>query len=331
MKTIERHNAFTIVELLVVIAIIGILLALLLPAVQATRESARRFQCMNNLKQLGLGVLQHVDVHQQYPTGGWGWYWIGDPDRGFKKRQPGGWFYNILPYIEENKLSLLPSDSDQYNVSEKQKVGANTLAKTPVPLINCPSRRPCTTFAKPDGGTFVAFNSADNTPEDNVAARGDYAANSGSQYYDEFFAGPTSLTEGDNPSFAWHDTRQCTGISFERSDIRPEQIRDGTTHTLMLGEKYLNHIHYATGLENYDNENAFTGFNNDNFRSTYFPPLRDQAGMSDEFAFGSNHVSTCNFVFCDGSVKSINYSIEQKIFFCLGNRSDGQTITDDEF
>ena len=81
MKRLGRGKAFTIVELLVVMAIIGMLIALLLPAVQAIRESARRLQCRNNLKQLGLGVLQHVDAHQQYPTGGWGWSWVGDADR----------------------------------------------------------------------------------------------------------------------------------------------------------------------------------------------------------------------------------------------------------
>ena len=76
-------RGFTIVELLVVIAIIGVLLALLLPAVQSVRESARQAQCSNNLKQLGLGALQHEQIRRLYPTGGWGWDWDGDavPDR----------------------------------------------------------------------------------------------------------------------------------------------------------------------------------------------------------------------------------------------------------
>jgi len=331
MNAIGRRRAFSIVELLVVIAIILILSALLLPAVQATRETARRMQCSNNLKQLGLGVLQHVDIHQQYPTGGWGWYWVGDADRGFTRRQTGGWFYNILPYIDENQIYLLPQDGDQYTVTEKQKAGANAMTKTPLAIANCPSRRPCTTFAKPWEGTFVAFNAADNDTDNNVAAREDYAINSGAQHFDEYFSGPETLAEGDNPSYPWHDSRLCNGISFERSEVKLDQVRDGISHTLMLGEKYINSDHYTTGLENYDNESLYTGFNNDNFRSAYSPPTRDRRGLSDPLLFGSIHAYGCNFTFCDGSVRTINYDVDPTVFSNLGNRSDGQIIDESAY
>jgi prepilin-type N-terminal cleavage/methylation domain-containing protein/prepilin-type processing-associated H-X9-DG protein len=326
MNRFDRRPAFTIVELLVVIAIIGMLIALLLPAVQAIRETARRLQCTNNLKQLGLGVLQHVSVHQQYPTGGWGWYWVGDPDRGIGKRQTGGWFYNILPYIEENKIYTLPLDGDQYHVTDKQKAGANVMAKTPVTIANCPSRRPSIPFSKPDNDTFVAFNAADNAPDYNVSARGDYAINSGNQSFDEYFGGPKSLAEGDSPSFEWHDPRKCTGISFERSEIIPDQVRDGTSYTLMLGEKYLNRDHYKSGIKTYDNESLYTGFNNDNFRSTFSPPTRDRMGLSDPLLFGSAHDTGCNFTLCDGSVRTLSYDVDPTVFSNLGNRADGQII-----
>jgi prepilin-type N-terminal cleavage/methylation domain-containing protein/prepilin-type processing-associated H-X9-DG protein len=338
MKSLGRRQAFTIVELLVVMAIIGMLIALLLPAVQAIRESARRFQCKNNLKQLGLGVLQHVDVHQQYPTGGWGWWWVGDPDRGIGKRQTGGWIYNILPYIEEKNLYLLPQDGDQFTITEKQKAGANAMTKTTLPIANCPSRRPSILYAKPFSGTFVAYNAAENDPDDNVSARGDYAINSGDQDFDEYFPGPETLREGDTPSF-WQDIHKklnidiskLSGISFERSEIVPEQVRDGTTHTIMLGEKYLNPDHYLTGLKIYDNESLYTGFNNDNYRSAFFPPTRDRQGLSDPLLFGSIHANACNFTFCDGSVRSISYSIDPILFSNLGNRADGQTIDDSAY
>src|SRR5688500_14868950 len=100
----RRRYGFTLVELLVVIAIIGVLVALLLPAVQASREAARRTQCKNNLKQIGLAFHQHHDVHQFFPTGGWDWatpptYVNGTPAIG--REQQAGWGFQILPYVEQ--------------------------------------------------------------------------------------------------------------------------------------------------------------------------------------------------------------------------------------
>ena len=96
-----------------VIAIIGILVALLLPAIQAAREAARRSQCTNNLKQLALGCIEHHDTFKTLPSGGWSWHWTGDPDMGFGREQPGSWLYHILPFIEEDDLHQLGSDGRQ--------------------------------------------------------------------------------------------------------------------------------------------------------------------------------------------------------------------------
>ena len=149
--------AFTLIELLVVIAIIGILIALLLPAVQAARESARQLRCSNNLKQLGLAAVNHEEAHGHFPTGGWGWGWVGDPDRGFSKHQPGGWVFNLLPFLEQEALWELAKDGNagppfndapKPHHTQEQLQGANRATKTLLTMFNCPSRRECVLLAK---------------------------------------------------------------------------------------------------------------------------------------------------------------------------------------
>ena len=97
--TSRFRRGFTLVELLVVIAIIALLMSLLFPAVQAVRESARRAQCANNVTQMAKASLGHEATQGFFPSGGWGYFWVGDPDRGFGKGQPGGWLYSCLPYM----------------------------------------------------------------------------------------------------------------------------------------------------------------------------------------------------------------------------------------
>jgi hypothetical protein len=113
-----------------------------------------------------------------------------------------------------------------------------------------------------------------------------------------------------------------------RSEIKMNDITDGASNTFMLGEKYDMPDHYFDGSINFDDQSLFVGFDNDNYRSTNLQCMEDTPGYSfaDEASFGSAHANGFFMAFCDGSVQMINYSIDQTVYHCLGNRHDGQAI-----
>ncbi|HMO85863.1 MAG TPA: DUF1559 domain-containing protein, partial [Lacipirellulaceae bacterium] len=166
-------------ELLVVIAIIGILISLLLPAVQAARESARRAQCANNLKQIALASLHHVESQGYFPAGGWGVQWTGDADRGFGREQPGCWSYSILPYLEQQAIFDMGKDGQPDAITNSQRDGAYQRDQVPLSGFVCPSRRKARVYPfrylwGPYG--FCYHNGRNNPPSAIVL---DYAGNAG--------------------------------------------------------------------------------------------------------------------------------------------------------
>ena len=317
----SRVRGFTLVELLVVIAIIGILVALLLPAVQAAREAARRIQCTNNLKQWGLAGHQHLDAFKFFPTGGWGTQWLGDPDRGFDKRQPGGWIYNCLPFMEESTLHDLGAGAID------KKPTRLILATTPIAALYCPSRRSVGVY--PNSQLQLAFNA----PGINVpCAKTDYAANAGSTVVGTG-NGPTSLAEGDGNFQGWVDypASLWDGIVFRRSQLPARQISDGLSHTYFAGEKSINADHYTTVIDNGDKCAAYIGYDTDVLRwGTDWPLNNDWPGSDNWLGFGSAHSGGLNMAFCDGSVRHISYEISQQLHKNLCNRHDGTALDDRE-
>ena len=322
----QAMRGFTLVELLVVIVIIGILIALLLPAVQAAREMARRSTCSSNLKQIGVGMLTHANAHGHLPTCGWGYYWVGDADRGFGKEQPGGWLYTILPFIEQESLFLLPKDGDKDKLLDIQVQNAAKLTQTPVPIYYCPSRRAPQAYPVSLALQFTPPN-AWNADRVETHARNDYAVNGGHRY-DEFAAGagPRNMTWGDDPSY-WKKNSthyNSTGISFRLSTIRIEDIIDGTSNTYMVGEKFVLSTEYTTGDYHADDRSAYQGAGNDILRLTTHPALRDKEGFNEEncWDFGSAHSSGWNAVFCDGSVHFMSYDLDSEIHRTNGTRHE---------
>jgi prepilin-type N-terminal cleavage/methylation domain-containing protein len=347
-----HRSGFTLVELLVVIAITSVLLAMSLPAVQSAREAARRAECKNNLKQLALGALNHHDAQGHFPTGGWGWYWVGDADRGYGRNQPGGWIYNVLTYCEEAAMHDIPSDGMPEELSRVQRVGAAQLIQSPLTIVNCPSRRATQVFplTANAGGSIGFFNSI--TPH--FAGRSDYAANSGHVYCEwpnfNLGKGPESYSDAKvwtaNRSWGGEQPRllvtlsgssTMSGISFERSKVPMRQVTDGLSQTYLIGERHIPQANYETGTDMGDNETWCTGFNNDNYRKTgrldgdqivELGPANDaqilEASHSERF--GAAHPAGWNAAMCDGSVQSISYDIDWRVHRDFGNRMDSSAI-----
>jgi len=329
---------FTLVELLVVITIIAILIALLLPAVQAAREAARQTQCKNNLKQLALGVLDHEHHNGFFPTGGWGWGWVGHPDRGFDKKQPGGWGYNVLPYIEQQQLHDMgagqtnsPGGGDAGGVASRLRIG------TPLAVFHCPTRRRPVAYPVV-ASAFDSGNIRYTARPVTLAGRNDYSMNGGDFWmsWEPTYAGPSSLEEGDSSTYPWPTAaiRQMSGLSNLRSQIKMADVRDGTSNTYLLGEKNLRPEDYHTGENWGDNECYISSDDRDVIRyvalsgtdETVYRPYPDTPGFDPHVSFGSAHTNGFQMAFCDGSVHLINYEINTRIHRLLGNRHDGVVI-----
>lgn len=313
-----HRPGFTLIELLVVIAIIAILIALLVPAVQKVREAAARTQCINHLKQIGIAAHMNHDAQKALPSGGWGWTWVGVPSRGTGPDQPGGWLYNVLPYVEQGSLR----DSGTGQTGAAFQASMKTLLATKVTLFNCPTRRHGGPYPNAFNYSYRVADSAGTTSTivPTILARTDYAANAGSQNADEYNGGPANLAAGD----AWAGAPLGTfdGVVYVKSKINFQQITRGTSNTYLVGEKYMNPRNYLSGADPGDNEAMFVGMDNDVNRCSFNPPLQDTTGLTDTFRFGSAHSSGFNMLYCDGTVHTITYNIAPAIHKAAGRRFD---------
>jgi prepilin-type N-terminal cleavage/methylation domain-containing protein len=325
----KKMQGFTLVELLVVIAIIGILVALLLPAIQAAREAARRSQCQNHLKQIITGMLLHESTHKYLPVGGFDPTHSGDPDLGFGEKQPGGWTYNLLPYIEEEALHNM--GAGLATAAKRQQFMRRD--QIPVTIYYCPTRRPAQAYPTPGGQTNVNHGS-----HISVSNRCDYAMSCGDATgdYDVGFVPVANRNTG----VSWWDLDERA--PFESVLIKLSQITDGTSKTYCVGEGYMNPDIYLTHGHNSD-WTGFNGFQDDRERSVGYhartypenlahPPTQDTPGLAARrygLAFGSAHPAAFHMAFCDGSVQAITYDIDLETHRQNGHREDGGSRTDE--
>jgi prepilin-type N-terminal cleavage/methylation domain-containing protein/prepilin-type processing-associated H-X9-DG protein len=299
---IERRG-FTLIELLVVIAIIAILIALLIPAVQKVREAAATTQCVNNLKQMGVGLHGHHDTFGVFPTGGTvPWdpdnndYWATPRGNHVAGATPEGpvkqkcnWGFQILPYIEQEAVYVVVHPWSY-----------------PIPIYNCPSRRGPTT--NPHLGYTKYL--------------GDYCA--------VVPGGPGDVWQGPIwtvPPDA-HFTNVITRTGTRNSPINIGAITDGTSNTLALSEKALMTTEYGGG-DWCDDSGWCDGWDPDVIRVTDHGPKQDYADGPDPcYWVGSAHYAGVNALFADGSVRTISYSINPTLFERLADRQDGEVLAD---
>ena len=320
----KSRGGLTLVELLAVIVIVAMLMGLLLPAVQSAREASRQTICRNNLKQIGVAAHAHESTNRFFPSGGWGYAWAGDPDRGFGKNQPGSWVYSLLPFLEATALWQLGGGQPW----PAKSVAVRVVAGTPLAVMNCPTRR--SQGAYPPGG-FVPCNAATSGVASPASAKTDYAISNGVAAGIWAAWGPAfpsgGLAPNITPSGPW-DCVPGNGISSQRSEVTAAHVVDGLASTYLVGEKYLM---VGGAMGHGDNETMYSGVNDDSMRQAGQAPFPDTPGFLGNWWFGSSHAASCNMVFCDGSVRAISYSIDVQTHRNLAQRNDRQLVDEAKF
>jgi prepilin-type N-terminal cleavage/methylation domain-containing protein/prepilin-type processing-associated H-X9-DG protein len=322
--TQPNRTAFTLLELLVVVAIIGIVVAVLLPAVQGAREAARRVRCMNQLRQLGVAAHSHVNAKEEFPAGVNQWFFNSSVTfRGIPL------FVQLLPYLEQDDLFVnWHNDDPMLNASQ----GARSNTAIVLPLLVCPSDE-------------IAANPILYTTRSWTYALTSYGGNGGTRSYFP----PSSTTDG-----VFHTTGQASEPVPYQTAVRPDDITDGLSHTLLFGERSHSDQNYksfnAQGWGDLLDQWGWWAASTDrkmighvtmsafvpiNYQLPFSyanrmgqnPPADNYADFQNTYvdmrlcAYGSCHPGGANFCFADGSVQFLVSATDINLLRALSTRA----------
>ncbi len=295
MRIRPRRLGFTLVELLVVIAIIGVLVALLLPAVQSAREAARRTQCSNNMKQIGLALHNHHDTYQYLPGGGSDGPHLAGDCCNATERTGYSWAFYLLPFMEQQGVFDI----------EDTTAGNNLVGATVIPGYYCPTRRAAKIYS-----SYAHCDYAGNG--------GDVKGNNGKYgvFIQQWRGKPKAEDNKETPA----DDRR-----------RLADIEDGTSNTLMVAEKQ---IHSTTwGIAGGDNERwSNAGWDEDVVRFGGVAPQPDKLHPDDtqptywSSRFGGSHPGGLMTVRADGSVDIVSFEVDPQVWLWFCTIRDGESI-----
>lgn len=363
----RRRRAFTLVELLVVIAIIGILVALLLPAVQAAREAARRMQCVTNLKNIALATINyhdtfgHFPVNESYYDGGdrgndsvqkvdlstLTIEWRPRPSLGLPEEglDGGGWIVRVLPFLEENNLydqfdlpgqgingnwNGSPGNLGMNNTLDLNSAFTRALGTQP-PVLVCPSDDK----GGPSAGEQYPYSVGTEVPRGPqiLVATTNYKGNAGDGVFENE---PQPLADWSySPRFSCYEGDKCVGMfwraTYIKGGVKMRTITDGTSQTLLVGEASPvdgNSVAWSS-----DGDWAVTSIEI-NFDYKTDGECIDGNGVPNPGqcwglmrGFRSRHPGGLNFARCDGSVSFINEDIEHIVYRAISTRNGGETVT----